>query len=123
MYYHFSTPNFIRNPMGMSIWPNTNPKYKYKYKYHNLKCSVLVLQQCVLPFFHSKFLHKSNGHVHLTKCKSQIQIQIPNSKNLKCLVLVIQQSVLPFSTSHTSILFCPTENQHDKKLLRFFSDR
>merc|ERR1712059_12867 len=26
--YHFSTQNVAINPMGMTIWPNTNPKYK-----------------------------------------------------------------------------------------------
>ena len=40
----------LRNLMGMSIWPNTNPKYKYKYKYkkaemlsfgHTAKCCTI----------------------------------------------------------------------------------
>ena len=84
----FLQKNFTRNPMGMSIWPNTNMIYQ------KLTCSILVVQQSVLPFFHSKFYQKSNWHVHLAKYKSQIQIQIqiPKPKILLLLLLAARRA-------------------------------
>ena len=71
-------------PFGQIQIPNTNTNTK------NLKCSVLVVQQSVIPFFHSTFCQKSNGHVHLTKYQSQIQIQIQIQNS--CLSVYIHMS-------------------------------
>ena len=75
-------------PFGQIQMPNTKTNTNTK----NLKCSVLVVQQSVIPCFHSKFHQKSNGHLHLAKYKSQIQIPNTNPKYKSQIQIQIQKT-------------------------------
>ena len=80
--YHCSTQNFAINPMGMSIWPKTNPKYKYKYKYQMPKPKMLSCGHTTkcLSIFPIKISPEIQWVCPFAKIRANYQIPNTNTK-------------------------------------------